>query len=67
MKAKRAKCAAAVPELTDAQRLDHLGTAGGFLRGTADGAIAYRILGSDVWLADLREAIDAHAMAAKQS
>jgi uncharacterized protein YaaQ len=57
----------AIPELTDAQRLDHLATAGGFLRGTADGATAYRILGSDDWHADLREAIDVHAMATKQS
>lgn len=43
---------------TDTARINALADAAGFVRGTADGAPAFRVLGNDSWHPDLRAAID---------
>ena len=55
-----ALAAAAGPIPTDSMRLDTLSATGGFIRGTSNGAPAFRIFGTDIWHADLRTAIDDH-------
>lgn len=55
------------PQHVDAGRLDALGSTGGFVRGMADGATAFRVFGSDTWHSDLRGAIDHHHSASAKT
>ena len=43
---------------TDTERLDRLADMGGFVRGTAEGALSYRIMMHNTWHPTLRIAID---------